>query len=264
MQPSVWTENPRAWSTCSSVRACLALPSLRTAACCACPQQPDSAAAPQTGVSGCRLCGPKGHSTPCLPYEPSPLSQPCRRCAGGGCGAASRLLRVRDCSCPSLPMVSDKLGPSPVHCIDAAVVQLPLPLQHSPTHRQSQDYKSSTRVQKCFKSTTATACAGRRPAAESANSLTLQFWQKSHTNKLGGIAKSKMTTGRTHPCLRIVHYFRVCCRLTSQVQYPYMQCPLNNNIALIDGISVSICPGHQYALCNHNCVRIGGTLQFVV
>ena len=217
MQPSVWTENlnPRAWSTCSSVRACLALPSLRTEACCACPQQPGSAAAQQTGVPGCRLC-PKGRSTPCLPYEPSPLSQPCRRCAGGGCGAASRLLRVRDCSCPSLPMVSDKLGPSPVHCIDAAVVQLPLPLQHSPTHRQSQDYKSSTRVQKCFKSTTATACAGRRPAAESANSLTLQFLQN------------------------IVHYFRVCCRLTSQVQY--------------------------LLYVTTSCVRIGGTvtLQVVV
>ena len=38
------------------------------------------------------VCARKGRSTPRLPNEPSPSSQPCRRC--GGCRAASRLLRL--------------------------------------------------------------------------------------------------------------------------------------------------------------------------
>ena len=69
---------PRTGSTCSRVRACPALPSLRMLC------LPLSSAAKLPVV-------PEGSSTPRLPYEPSPPSQPCRRC--GGC-AASRLLNL--------------------------------------------------------------------------------------------------------------------------------------------------------------------------
>ena len=72
----------------------------------------------------CRLCL-KSRSPPRLQKDPSPPSQlsVCRRC--GGCGAASRLHRLRVCRrAPHLL----------VNCIEVAADQLPLLLQLSTTH----------------------------------------------------------------------------------------------------------------------------------
>ena len=146
-------------STCSRVRACPALPSLRMLC------LPLSSAAKLPVV-------PEGSSTPRLPYEPSPPSQPCRRC--GGC-AASRLLNL----------FLSAYGVWQAGLLTSESITLTLLWFNCSYHFSSlhwqltgslktlslQPYNgASNRLQQL-------ACAGRRPAAESAHNLTLQYTQ---------------------------------------------------------------------------------------
>ena len=67
-------------------------------------------------------------------------------------------------------------------------------------------------------------------------------------------AKSEMPTGRTHRCLRTVHYF--CRRLTSLIRYSYLSLSLRLSEEMIRLKSYVVCPSDIFPANAHTFAKM--------